>query len=229
MPISWALLVVAAATPGCAHEVDFAGTMASVWAIPTGLANSTPCDQTLSYDLGCNSFWLRDSDWGVYISQRGTMWPLLRSNLGNTPGSTVLLYFPAFLADPKHAGVALGRFDIVLRDLSSIGLRVIPFIGRPDYFGSGNKNETSNPVLDSTALDYLVARIYDIVSRPIVRATASVVVRFKVAVREGEHRGFRMPPVALYYSSSVHVCMSVCVCVSLCMSLTLLRLRSESV
>ena len=163
--------------PVISSSANFVGTMASVWAIPTGLPSNTPCDTALAYDLGCNSWWLRDADWGVYLSQRDTMWPLLRSNLGDAPNSTAIIYFPAFLADPVHGGVALGRLDVVCADVSSAGLRVIPFVGRPDYFGMGNANDTFNPVLNATALSYLIARISDIVSRPTVTSVSSVVVR----------------------------------------------------
>lgn len=162
--------------------LSFNGTMASVWAIPTGLATSTPCDPRLAYDLGCNSWWLRDADWEVYLSQRGTMWPLLRANLGDNNESGVLLYFPAFLADPMHGGVALGRLDVVCSDLAGAGLRVIPFIGRPDYFGAGAANDTFNPVLDGSALAYLLGRIADIVSRPSVLSATSVVVSSRSAL-----------------------------------------------
>lgn len=164
-------------------SVNFSGTIASVWTIPTGLTSNTPCDPSLAYDLGCNSWWLRDADWEIYLSVRATMWPLLRSNLGDASGSSVLLYFPAFLADPIHGGVALGRFDAVCSDLATAGLRVIPFIGRPDYFGAGTANDTFNPVLNASALSYLLDRIADIVSRPSVLSISSVVVSFHCSLR----------------------------------------------
>lgn len=134
------------------------GTIASVWEYPTNLPTPTPCDPTLNFDLGCNSFWLREDGWGTYLQQQATMWPLLRSNLGSHPQSTVLLYFPLFLADPLHAGLALERLDQALSDARSAELATALFIGRPDYHGNGTSGSW-NPVLDATARSYVLDQL----------------------------------------------------------------------
>jgi hypothetical protein len=97
------------------------------------------------------------------------MWPLIRYGLGDAPGATVILYFNAFLADPMHNGVALGRLDAVIGDVGAAGMRVLLFIGRPDYFGAGNASQTWNPVLNATARGYLLTQVAAIVGRPSVR------------------------------------------------------------
>ena len=139
---------------------SLAGTIASVWQMPTNLPSTQPCDVRLDPDLGCNSFWLREDGWGEYLQQRATMWPLVRASLGGgQPGATVLLYFPLFLADPVHGGVALRRLDKALSDARAAGLRTALFIGRPDYHTNGSAGQTWNPVLDPAARAYVLAQL----------------------------------------------------------------------
>ena len=147
-------------------------TLASVWQFPVGLPSPTPCDASLSFDLGCNSFWLREDDWAVYIAQQGTMWPLVRYSLGSQEGATVLLYFPLFLADPLHGGVALRRLDAAIADAARAGLAVALFVGRPDYFGAGNASQSWNPVLSAPARAYVLTQLAALVT-PARAATLS--------------------------------------------------------
>jgi hypothetical protein len=44
-----------------------------VWQYPTGLPSTTPCDASLNFDLGCNSFWLRADGWGTYRAQQAEL------------------------------------------------------------------------------------------------------------------------------------------------------------
>ena len=147
-----------------ASSMSLSGTLASVWQFPTALPTITPCDASLSFDLGCNSFWLRADGWGTYTQQRATMWPLLRSSLGDQPGATVLLYFPLYLADPVHGGLALARLDAALADARAAGLATALFIGRPDYHSNGTAAESWNPILSAPARAYVLAQLAALVT-----------------------------------------------------------------
>lgn len=147
-----------------------AGVHASVWAQPSGLPSAKPCDPSLDYDLGCNAFWLNDASWAVYLAQRGTMWPLVRSSLGEAPRATVILYMGAWLADASHGGVPLARFARVIGDITAAGMAVLPFIGRPEYTAAGNSSR--DVVHDAAARADLLARVADI-ARAAVAAGAT--------------------------------------------------------
>jgi len=154
------LLTLAALLPLPASPLpSLVGTIASVWQLPTGLPTTQPCNPLLDFDLGCNSFWLREDGWGVYLQQRATMWPLVRSSLGGQPGATALVYFPLFLADPVHGGRALQRLDQALADARAAGLQTALFIGRPDFHTNGSAAQSWNPVLNPTARAYVLAQL----------------------------------------------------------------------
>jgi hypothetical protein len=153
------LLLLLLALPAASSTFSLANTVATVWQLPVGLTTSQPCDPTLSFDLGCNSFWLRDSDWQHYTAVQASMWALVRYNLGSQQGATVVLYFPLFLADPLHSGLALARLDTVLADIRASGMQALLLIGRPDYYGRGLASSSWNPVLNPTALQYVQATL----------------------------------------------------------------------
>ena len=173
---TWALLLLlllqlpprsaAAAAPPPASPPPFTlgATIASVWQQPTNLPRAAACDPALEFDLGCNSFWLSADAWSVYEAQRATMWPLVRSSMGDAPTATVLLYIGAWLADAMHGGRALSRLATVASDIRAAGMRVIPFIGRPEFRGNGTWAETGDPVHDTVARAYLLARVTDILN-----------------------------------------------------------------
>ena len=163
LPSVFFLLVQRLAFASSLPPFSVHGTIASVWEYPTNLPTPTPCDPTLSFDLGCNSFWLREDGWGTYLQQAPTMWPLLLSNLGNHPKSTALIYFPLFLADPMHNGLALQRLDVALADARAAGLQTALFIGRPDYSGNGSSGSW-NPVLNTLARSYVLAQLSNILT-----------------------------------------------------------------
>ena len=153
-------------TPSTAPVLDLSGVRALVWAQPPNLSTSTPCDPSLNFDLGCNSFWLRSDGWATYLSTRASAWPLIKS-AGYT---TTIVYFNAFLADAVHSGLALSRLAVVLADAAASGPpRTLLLVGRPDYYGNGLPSQTHDPVNNVTARSYLQARFADILSTPGVR------------------------------------------------------------
>jgi hypothetical protein len=156
--------------PSTAPKLDLTGVRALVWAQPPNLSTSTPCDPSINFDLGCNSFWLRSDGWSTYLSTRATSWPLAKS-AGFT---TTIIYFNAFLADATHAGLALSRLAVVLADAVAMGpRRTLLFVGRPDFYGSGLPSQTHDPVNNITARKYLNARFADILATPGVRGSVA--------------------------------------------------------
>jgi len=170
----------AAARPAAAAPPpppSFARTLATVWAQPTGLATSTPCDAAAPFDMCtaacCNSWWLRDDAWAVYEAARAKMWPLLRWGLGGGDDTALMLYFPAFLADASLAGAALARLATVVADCAALGgpAKVILLVGRPDFYGPRGLAR-HDPVNNATARAHLTAALAAILAVPALRPPA---------------------------------------------------------
>jgi len=87
------------------------------------------------------------------------MWNLIKYNLGAQRGSTVILYFPLFLSDAVHGGLALSRLDAVIADITAAGLAVLLLVGRPDYYGAGNATDSWNPILSTAARAYVLQQL----------------------------------------------------------------------
>jgi hypothetical protein len=190
------LTVILAATLSSARETaptgrdlltSVAAVRSSVWLHPPGLPLLQPCDTSLSADLGCNSWWLRDDYWNIYLQQRATQWPLVLSSLGGNASGTgaaaspsdrgvairgaatsgaisVVVYFPLFLADPIHQGVALERLSAVINDVVGAGMVPFLFIGRPEFYGNGSGTETRDVVHDNAARTYMLQTLLAILS-----------------------------------------------------------------
>jgi hypothetical protein len=146
--------------------------VATVWGSPSNQTAGSPCAPTLAGDLGCNAFWLRDEAWALYTRTQAASWILVRYSLGDTARMAVILYFPLFLADDVHGGVALARLDIVVADIVAAGMEVLLLVGRPDYYGHGTLAEQWNPVKNTAAQNYVMARLDALVRRPALAAPA---------------------------------------------------------
>ena len=170
------LLAAPAAPAAPPSTVVGPGTIASVLLFPAGLRTSTPCDATLSHDLGCNAWLGRDDSWATYEAVRGPMLATLRGALGAAPLATAWIYFPAFLADEAaHGAAPLQRLAAVARDVAAAGMRPALFFGRPEFFGAGNASDARDVVHSAAARDYLLARVAAALALPDVRANVGLV------------------------------------------------------
>jgi hypothetical protein len=183
------------------------GTKATVWLFPPGLATSTPCDPSTSWDLCtpacCNVWWLREDGWAAYTAQAATQGPLLLSILPS-PNATVLVLFPLFLADPLHAGVGLSRLNTVIRDMAAAGLRVQLFVGRPEYYGRGRSADTHDVVHNATAFASFATLLGSTLALPAVRAAVhSVSVYWLSAFCAGRGASFCTPSDVAAFNSQL--------------------------
>jgi hypothetical protein len=171
--------------------LNLSGVVATVFVQPSGLNTSTPCDAALAYDLGCNAWWLRADSWAAYEAARATMWPLVRSSLGDVDGATVIIAFNAFLADASFDGVALARLRTVLADVAAARMRALLFLGRPEYAAPGRANDTGDVVHDAAARAYLLARVGDALAAPgVARGLLAASVYWMGAFCRGHGEGF---------------------------------------
>jgi hypothetical protein len=133
------------------------------------------------------------------------MWPLLRDGLGGGDNTTLLLYFPAFLADASLAGVALARLATVVADCAALGgpAKVILFVGRPDFYGPRGLGQ-HDPVNNATARAYLTTALAAMLAIPSLRPPAVVHGRDPRA-RRGGRAG--LPASTLLVRSHRHACL----------------------
>lgn len=120
-------------------------------------------------------WWLHDPAWTHYQASASSIWALFHSNLGHAAGATVILYVPAFVADPLFNGTGLARVNAVVADAAAAGLRVLLFVGRPEYQGDGTPFDTHDVVHDPASQAYLLARVRDLLSVPAVQQSVRFV------------------------------------------------------
>ena len=163
-------------------RTDIKGTVGSHFMGPSGLTTWLPCKNT-ERDLCstetapacCNLWWLRDDDWGHYTLGGAADWSLFSYNFAAHPNASVIINFPAYAADPRWAGVALQRLNVVVADVTAAGLNAIVFVARPEFHTAGTGGHTHDVVHNLTARAYLIARIEAIAALPAVAANVRLV------------------------------------------------------
>lgn len=157
------------------------GTIATVYLHPSSLPTLTPCDSTVNYDIGCNTWWKRDDSWAVYQQVYTQDFYSLLESVGGPKGSppstripTSIIYFPLFLADTSANGnIPLSRLSTVIQHTLSCGLQPLLFLGRPEYYGVGNSSQTHDIVHDSTARKYFLSLIQTVLTLPIIQSSVN--------------------------------------------------------
>jgi hypothetical protein len=168
-------------SPSSSSAPTLENIIATVYLHPSNLPTVTPCDPSISADMGCNVWWGRDDAWAAYVAQRSTDWALLSSSVGGGGGGggsgsgghrpSAIIYFPAFLADAAGGrGTApLDRLATVVADCAAAGLEPILFFGRPEFFGFGNASQSRDVVRVPANRAYLLGLLGAALALPAVQ------------------------------------------------------------
>jgi hypothetical protein len=115
--------------PSPARDSHIAGTLASVWMLPSGVQG-----KARFWDNGGGPFWNNTLLWAAWVSQRETDVALLRYSLGDSHSRhSAIVNFELYLADTDiWGGVPLQRLGQVCTHFLANGVRPILLLGKPE-------------------------------------------------------------------------------------------------
>lgn len=153
---------------------ELAGSVGSIYLYPSGLSGSIRPDTSKDFDLGGNSWWLRD--WGAFAAAQTRDLADLRELYDDNPRTLLIVYFPLYLADTNYGGTYLDELETLLQWYNDHGVETMLFIGRPDYYYTGTTTQGyRDPINDATQQGYVVSGIQNILGHGAISSLVHLV------------------------------------------------------